>query len=167
MYKIKVNEQHDITLVSGDDGQFTLNGKEMNPDMLEIKPGFFNIILNNQSYNAEVIRHDLKEKIFHIRVNGNVYRIQARDQYDELLHELGMDNMKSKKAADLKAPMPGLVVEVSVSEGMEVKQGDRIIVLEAMKMENVLKAPSDAVIKKINVNKGNAVEKNQVLVTFA
>lgn len=166
MYKIKINDQSELTLETGKDGSYSINSEAINPDILEIKPGIFSVIINNQSHNAEVIRRDDREKVFHIRVNGNVYKLQARDKYDELLHELGMDNLKSKKATDLKAPMPGLVVEVSVKEGEEVKQGDRLVVLEAMKMENILKAPADAVIKKIHVTKGNAVEKNEVLVVF-
>jgi biotin carboxyl carrier protein len=62
--------------------------------------------------------------------------------------------------------MPGLVLDVRVKEGDEVKKGDPLLVLEAMKMENILKSPAHAKIKKINVNKGQAVEKNQVLVSF-
>jgi len=166
MYKIKINDQSELTLETGKDGSYSINKETVHPDILEVKPGIFSVIMNNQSHNAEVIRRDDKEKVFHIRVNGNVYKVQARDRYDELLHELGLDNLKSKKAANLKAPMPGLVVEVAVKEGDEVKQGDRLVVLEAMKMENILKAPADAVIKKINVSKGNAVEKNEVLIVF-
>ena len=78
-----------------------------------------------------------------------------------------MDALHAKKAADLKAPMPGLVVEVSVSEGQEIKKGDKLVVLEAMKMENILKSPADGVVKKVNVKKGNTVEKNEVLILFS
>ena len=58
-------------------------------------------------------------------------------------------------------------MEVSVTEGQELKKGDKVLVLEAMKMENILKAPDDAVVKKVHVAKGNTVEKNAVLITFA
>ena len=62
--------------------------------------------------------------------------------------------------------MPGLVIDVCISEGDKIKKGDKIIVLEAMKMENIIKSPTDGIIKKINVNKGMAVEKNQILINF-
>jgi biotin carboxyl carrier protein len=62
--------------------------------------------------------------------------------------------------------MPGMVLNVLVQEGIAVKKGDALIVLEAMKMENILKSPSDGVIKKIIANKGKAVEKNEVLIQF-
>ena len=83
---------------------------------------------------------------------------------DELLHELGMDAIASTKVNDLKAPMPGLVLDILVKEGEKINKGDTLIVLEAMKMENSLKAIADATVKKISVKKGNTVEKNQVLV---
>ena len=62
--------------------------------------------------------------------------------------------------------MPGMVLNILVTEGQDIKKGDPLIVLEAMKMENVLKSPTDGIVKKINVNKGIAVEKNQVLIQF-
>jgi acetyl/propionyl-CoA carboxylase alpha subunit len=88
------------------------------------------------------------------------------DRYDELLRSLGMDKAMGAKVNELKAPMPGLVLDIRVTEGQSVAKGEAVIVLEAMKMENILKAPADVVVKKIVAKKGNAVEKNQVLVTF-
>ena len=90
----------------------------------------------------------------------------VKDRFDGLLHDLGMDMQSSAKLDNLKAPMPGLVLEVRVSEGQEVKKNDPIIVLEAMKMENILKAHADGVVKNISVKKGDKVEKNQVMVNF-
>jgi biotin carboxyl carrier protein len=83
-----------------------------------------------------------------------------------LLKSLGFDDLNAKKVNEIKAPMPGLVLDVRVSEGDTVKKGDAILVLEAMKMENIIKSPTDGIIKKINVKKGVAVEKNQVLINF-
>jgi biotin carboxyl carrier protein len=60
--------------------------------------------------------------------------------------------------------MPGLVVNILVAEGDTIAKGDALLVLEAMKMENIIKSPGEGVVKKININKGQAVEKNQVLI---
>jgi biotin carboxyl carrier protein len=62
--------------------------------------------------------------------------------------------------------MPGLVLNVMVEEGQKIKKGDAILVLEAMKMENILKATSEGEVKKILVKKGDKIEKNQVLVSL-
>ena len=83
-----------------------------------------------------------------------------------LLQSMGLDTTSSRKLNEIKAPMPGLVVRITVEEGTEVKKGDSLLVLEAMKMENVIKAPGDAVVGKIKVNAGQAVEKNQLLISF-
>jgi biotin carboxyl carrier protein len=82
------------------------------------------------------------------------------------LHNLGLDNIAAKKINDIKAPMPGMVLNILVGEGQQVKKGDSLLVLEAMKMENVLKSPTDGMIKKVVAIKGTAVEKNQLLIQF-
>lgn len=166
MYKITINDGRTLTAETGNNDSITLDGEIVSPDIIEIRNGIFHVILKNRSFNAEVIKHDPEEKIFHIRINNNTYKLAVQDQYDELLKALGMDSINSGKTADLKAPMPGLVVEVAVHEGQEVKKGDRLVVLEAMKMENILKASGDAVVKKVNAVKGRTVEKNEVLVLF-
>ena len=85
---------------------------------------------------------------------------------DVLLEQMGIDMAAANVVNDLKAPMPGLVLEIPVSVGQEIKKGDQLIILEAMKMENVLKAVGDGVVKSIEVGKGDSVEKNQVLIKF-
>jgi biotin carboxyl carrier protein len=79
---------------------------------------------------------------------------------------MGIDQNSTGKINDIKAPMPGMVLQVMVENGQAIKKGDAIVVLEAMKMENILKSPSDGTIKNILVVKGDKVEKNQVLISF-
>ena len=79
---------------------------------------------------------------------------------------MGFEVGATKKVNDIKAPMPGLILDINVKVGQEVKENDALLILEAMKMENVLTSPRDGVIKSISVNKGNAVEKNQLLIVF-
>lgn len=158
MLKAKVNNKYDFII-----------GKETEKeiDLIEIKKGIFHILKDNRSYNAEVLKAIHEEKSFVIRVNGNKYTVQIKDKYDELLKELGIDTSSAKKVKEMKAPMPGLVVDVRVKEGEEVKKGDALVVLQAMKMENILKSPADAIIKKIHIKKDGTVEKNQLLISFA
>ena len=74
--------------------------------------------------------------------------------------------MTTKVVKEVKAPMPGLVVSVIATKGQEVKEGDSLLILEAMKMENVLKSPVDGVIKNIKIEETNTVEKNEILIEF-
>jgi biotin carboxyl carrier protein len=77
-----------------------------------------------------------------------------------------MNNLNSQAAKEIKAPMPGLIFDIKVKEGDEVKKGDAVLILEAMKMENILKSPGDGTVKSIKIKKGQSVEKNQVLIQF-
>ena len=81
-----------------------------------------------------------------------------------MLERLGMEDVGSKGDNLVKAPMPGLIIDVKVEEGQEVKKGDPLLILEAMKMENVLKCPSDGVISAIDMQVGDSVEKGKVLI---
>lgn len=167
MLKVNVNNKKEHTIEMGENTSGTIDGREFSWDVIEVKEGSFHVIRDNRSYSVEVIKADQKEKSFTISVNGNKYQLNVKDKFDELLKSLGMDNMNASKVNEIKAPMPGLVLDVRVTEGQEIKKGDPVLVLEAMKMENILKSPTDGTIKKINVKKGVAVEKNQVLINFA
>ena len=165
MLKTKVNNKHNYT-IELDKSSGTLNEQPFNWDIIEVKDGCFHVIKDNKSYTVDVIKADYTTKEFTISVNRTKYTISVKDKFDELLKSLGMDSAEGSKVNDVKAPMPGMVLDIRVSEGEAIKKGDAILVLEAMKMENIIKSPTDAVIKKINVKKGLAVEKNQVMITF-
>lgn len=164
MYKVTVNGRE--YQVAYDARHQSVNGQEMQPDILEYRKGKFHLLHKGRSYEAELIEANFEEKSFSIKVNHTVYQLNVRDKYDDLLREMGIDITAGKKVNDIKAPMPGLVLNVAVAEGQAIKKGDPILVLEAMKMENVIKAPADGAIRKISVNKGDKVEKNQVMVSL-
>lgn len=167
MLKVKVNNKTEHKIVFDNATSGTINGSPFAWDIIEVKPGSFHVIKDFKSYNVEVIKVDFANKSFLVNVKGNNYELQVENKFDELLKSLGFDNLNSNKINEMKAPMPGLVIDVCVSEGDVIKKGDPIIVLEAMKMENNIKSPTDGIIKKINVKKGIAVEKGQVLINFA
>lgn len=99
-----------------------------------------------------------------ILLDGNEHTILVSDQYDLLVEKMGLATVSSAKLSTIKAPMPGLILEVLVEPGQEINDGDPLVILEAMKMENVLKASGSAVVDTIEVEKGQSVEKGQVLI---
>ncbi|MBL4657710.1 MAG: biotin/lipoyl-binding protein [Flavobacteriales bacterium] len=143
-----------------------INGTPFDIDIQEIGKGEFHIIRNNKSYQAQLIKFDVDHKTLEIRIDGHKYKLQVKDRYDVLLDKLGFGGLNSAKAKDLVAPMPGLVLEVKVKSGDKIKKGDPLIILEAMKMENILKATTDAIIDNCSAKKGDSVEKNEKLISF-
>ena len=143
-----------------------IDGNDYQWDMLELGNGSFHIIKDNQSYRATVTNINHEEKTMLINVNGNEYEISIKDKYDLLLQQMGISSASTAQINHFKAPMPGLIREINVSVGTEVKKGDILLILEAMKMENALKSPRDGAIKKVSVEKGNTVDKGQVMIEF-
>jgi biotin carboxyl carrier protein len=164
-YLVKTSSaEYKVELTGGN--KANVNGNALSWDLVEEKQGSFHVIMNQRSYRVDVVKADVKEKSFTILVNGIKHQLDVKDKFDILLQSMGLDNLAANKVNNMKAPMPGLVLDIKVKPGDSIKKGDAVVVLEAMKMENNLKSPGDGVIKKINVEKGKAVEKGQVLVEF-
>lgn len=135
-------------------------------DLIAINDHTFHILHNNRSYEATLLEADYDSKTVQIQIGSNQYAVALKDRFDLLAEQLGFSNLSSQKLNHIKAPMPGLVLELLVEVGQEVSKGDSVLILEAMKMENVIKAEGDAVVKNITINKGDAVEKNQIMIEF-
>ena len=165
MYKVKVNDAVDFTLDQVQ-GVFRKDSKDLAIDISEFRNGHYHVLYKNKSYTVEVVSKGDQHKTALIKVNGKVYETGIEDRFDLLIKEMGLEGAVLQQAADVKAPMPGLVLKINVVVGQEVKKGDSLLVLEAMKMENMLKSASEGIVKTIHVHTGDKVEKNQVLITF-
>lgn len=162
MLNIKVNEQEFIfDLISGN---AILDGIPVNADTVKLAPNKYHVIINHKSYNIELLEKSENGKTMRILVNGIKQEIAIKDKYDALLSQLGMDKLMTSKNNNIKAPMPGLVLRIMAKVGDQVKKGDALLVLEAMKMENVIKADGDGVVKRIAVEPKQVVEKNTLLI---
>lgn len=140
--------------------------KETNQlDIVEYKDGHFHIQLpDGQTRLANLVNADYKTKTITLEINKTQYEVVLKDEFDTLIETLGFEKKTVAKLDNVKAPMPGTVLKILVTPGQAVVKGDPLIILEAMKMENVLKASADVVIKKILVKEGDPVEKNKVLI---
>ena len=164
MYKVKTNStEFDVNF---HDGKILINDQEFEWDLSKLPGNNYNVIKNDTSYNVEVVSFNEAEKEIVFNINGRKYPVTVKDKLDLLLEKLGIDKSSSSKLNDVKAPMPGLILSIEVEEGQEVKKGDSLLILEAMKMENVIKAPGDGTVKSILSSKGDSVEKNQVIIQF-
>ncbi|HEX8061056.1 MAG TPA: biotin/lipoyl-containing protein [Cyclobacteriaceae bacterium] len=144
----------------------TFDVESIDWDAVEYAPNCFHIIYNKKSYRAEIVKADGSTKTFSIKVNGVVQNVALKDKFDLLLEKMGMTSANASKINNIKAPMPGLIIDLKVKSGDTVNAGDVLLILEAMKMENVLKAPGSGTIKAIKIKKGDSVEKGQILIEF-
>ena len=163
MLQIAVNGGAPYTVEKTNDGCY-INGKEAIIDIAPLPAGRISVLINGKSYTAIVERIDKKSKEVVLSVNGTTYTTAIAEPIDTLLNQMGLNTKAGKKADPVKAPMPGMIHKILVSVGQQVNKGDGLIILEAMKMENILKATAAGTIKAIAVAEKTAVEKGTILV---
>lgn len=164
MFKAAISDNNYQVNIEKD--QVLIDGEKVDFDLAKLSEGKYHVISNNKSFSIDLVSIDHTKKVVELKVNNSVYQVSLKDKMDELLEKLGMDKLVEAKSEDLKAPMPGLILEIAVEKGQEITKGDKLLILEAMKMENVIKAAADGIVNEIKVEVGNSVDNGQVLITF-
>ncbi len=163
MLQLTVNDTNNYTVArEGDDT--LINGAPANPDISLQPNGLVSILHKGKSYTGTIVGVDRGNKEVTVKVNGQLYKTAIKEPIDLLLTNMGLDLKAMQKAEPVKAPMPGLVLKVLVTQGQQINKGDGLVILEAMKMENVLKASGPATVKAIKVSERTAVEKGTILI---
>lgn len=143
----------------------SINPSELSTlDLFPTETDQYHILHAEKSFSATLLSADFRKKTFQIRINGNPYTVKLADKYDQQVEQMGLTVTANKAISEIKAPMPGLVLEVAVEVGQTVSKGDPLLILEAMKMENIIKSPGEAVVKAVFVKKGEAVDKGHLLI---
>lgn len=127
---------------------------------------FFTLTYKGQKFFGELLEDKSEENYLKIKINQRVFEVKKKGELDDLISALGLDVPKVRKLKELQAPMPGRIVQVAVQVGQALNVGDEILSLEAMKMENVLKAEGVGVVKAILVESNQVVDKGTVLIEF-
>jgi biotin carboxyl carrier protein len=161
-----VKTQNKDYLVEKSEDSISVNGKILDWDLHWISPTKIHFLYKNKSIEAELISFEKETKTLQIRFENQISSLVIKDRNDLLLEKLGMNLTSSNALKEIKAPMPGLILDLKVKPGDEVKKGDVVLILEAMKMENIIKSPGDGIVKAVKVNLKESVEKNQVLIQF-
>jgi biotin carboxyl carrier protein len=160
-----MTEGHKMFKVIANEFEFSLGQNEINAvDIVKKSPSEFHLIKNYRSVKVNLVSCDSSGKKMKIEVAGEIFDVEIKNQLDQELEKMGFGAVTGKQIREIRAPMPGLVLEIAVVDGQEVKEGDKILILEAMKMENCISIHTSATIKRIAVTSGQAVEKGQVLV---
>jgi biotin carboxyl carrier protein len=163
MLQLTVNDKNTFSITHSD-GDTRVNDELAIWDASMQPNGLVSVLYNGKSYTAIIESVDRTNKEVALRLNGQLYKTVIKEPIDLLLSNMGMDLKSMQKAEPVKAPMPGLVLKVLVTPGQQINKGDGLVVLEAMKMENILKATGPATVKAIKVSERTAVEKGAVLI---
>lgn len=163
MLQITVNDKSSYQ-VEHEESQWLLNKAAVDCDISVQPNSLVSVLVNNKSYTAIIEKIDKENKEIVILINGRKYHARIEDPIDQLLNNMGLSMKAGQKADPVKAPMPGLVLKILVEPGQKVNKGDGLLVLEAMKMENMIKATVAATVKAIKVNERMAVEKGMVMI---
>ena len=128
--------------------------------------GVYDVRMGQRNVRVEEISGPDATGIVKLRVNGITQQLHVLDRQMLLLESMGMTDDVADLEMEVFAPMPGRVLSLEVAPSQEVQEGDALLVLEAMKMENVIRAPRSGAIALVKATAGQAVEKGAVLVMY-
>ena len=156
-YQVEITEQNGEVLIH-------LDGKPVQADSAQIKgKNFVSFLFNHKSFDLEFSKNEEKVSVY---LNGKRYDCVLEDERTQKLKRLEGLRVDTKKEKELRSPMPGLVTSIEVKAGDFVVTGQGVMIVEAMKMENELKAKFDGKVKAVKVKEHQAVDKDQVLIVF-
>lgn len=148
----------------GDD--YLQGDQKVELDIYQIDDRHWHVLYGDRSYRVLLHQIDAAKHQAILSINGKKTSIHLRSSLERLLKELGLENALEVKIESIQAPMPGLIHSIIAKEGETIKKGEPLLILEAMKMENVIKAPIDVVVERIHVTEKDAVDKNALLMSF-
>ncbi len=141
-----------------------MDGAPLEYDAAELGEGSYTLLIDGRSVEAVV--EPVGDGRLRVTLGGRQVEVQVKDEKALLLERFGMAADAGAAEREIRAPMPGLVLSVLVEAGQEVKEGQGLVVLEAMKMENELRAPAPGTVKAVHATPGEAVAKKALLIEF-
>ena len=162
MIKTRINNKHTFSIEKKGLDYF-VNDSIYKCDLEKVEDNFYLLQMNNRAYLANVNRN--KRELI-ITINHKEYHFEIQDENDLILEKLGINAKPVKHHEQLQAPMPGLIIDILVSKSDIVISGQPLIILKAMKMENIIKSPHDGVISEVFVKKNQKIEKDAVMIQF-
>ncbi len=160
-YLVRIRGEERELAVDGEDVQ--LDGQQVRAHVSAVEGTPVILLSIGNQVHRVVMRRGAARGQYALEIGGFRFDVEALDERTRAIRALAGAAGKATGPATLTAPMPGLIVRVSVQEGDQVQAGQGLVVMEAMKMENELRAAAAGVVKKIVVSPGTAVEKGATL----
>jgi len=153
-------------IVEIDGDRYEVNTEENNPDVVLRDDRTYQMTIAGVPKRISIFAFDLNAGTCTVEMDGQLRQVRIINDLEVMIEKMGLNTSLSKKQSQIAAPMPGLVTSLKVKAGDHVLKGAPLLILEAMKMENVISAPHDAIIKLIKVNVSQAVERGLALMEF-
>ncbi len=163
MYVAKIDENQ-VFEIKLTEKQILVNDQPFSADFCTIDPKNLHILHENKGYSVKILSQE--GNLVRLKINEQYYEVTVQDELEQQLAKIGINPNADKKANELKSPMPGMVLRLLVGVGDKVQKGDSLIVLESMKMENILKATGEGTVLAVCCTAGNTVEKGEILLKF-
>ncbi len=159
------NIENPIKVIVNESIHYNLDNADLNKlDIISLTKSKFHVLKNNKSHQINLIKSDFNNREYLIEVNSNKYAVKIQNELDRTIKDIGLSRGSSKKSNEILAPMPGLILSVNVKEKQEVKAGDILLILEAMKMENAIESPKNGRVKSIKIKIGNTMAKGALMI---
>jgi biotin carboxyl carrier protein len=160
-------EGHTFEIVIEGSGRITVDGVEMTADMQAVgRPDLRSLLLDHVSYEVVVESDASARNLYSVLVGGAQYQVKVQDERARRLAQADRSVRAPAGELAIKSPIPGLIVKTLVAPGQTVAEGETLLILEAMKMENELRAPRAGVVHEVRVEAGAQAALGQVLVTL-
>ena len=155
-------------IIEIDGHRFTCTAAEWRAlDCIAIDESHYHLLENGKRHLIEIMEFDLHRRTCLLKVDGEIKRATRIRDLDLQIERMGLNAVQETRLKALEAPMPGLVSSIHAQAGDAVEKGSPLLILEAMKMENVITAPHAATVKTVLVKQGQAVEKGSLLIEFS
>ncbi len=155
-------EKHKFNIKLFTNGTVKINKKENHAKIEKSDDGFDYVVIKNKKYPIEIIEKNQNK--YHVLINGNSYYFNVDTPFSFRRRKVLNKRKQDSKKEVVVAPMPGKIVDIMVEENLLINEGDSLIILEAMKMQNEIKSSVKGTVKKVNIKPGENVNKNDVLV---
>lgn len=163
-YITRIDERQYEIEINADD-EITVDGERLSADFQSVaNQPIYSLILDGESYEASV---RITPTGVQVLLKGQLFDASVEDERQRRIRQSTSSQTVKSGDYHLRAPMPGLVIDIPVKEGQEIEVGQNLVILESMKMQNELKAPREGTVSRVLIKPGDSIEHNQIMMTIS
>ncbi len=160
-YSVKVNNELIKAATGSKSNLISIHGNSAEFSVRKVCEHLFTISTDNRVIEVVIVSRSKGNYI--LLIEGDYYFVRPKTKLEELTEKILAGSESTSQSVEITAPMPGLIIDLMVSQGVAVREGDHLLVLEAMKMENVIKSPINGIVSQIKKSRNESVDKGEIL----